>query len=188
MIALRDRHEQKADLNARFVAKGPFNRVLYVGAKVQGARHPSLLDAVRKVARTVECLELYAPNVEALRTRKFFDVVYQGDIREWYPAGALYNGAMRSGFDLLLWWHGPEHLPFVDAITLLARLASARPVPALAIACPYGLTPQGAVGGNPHEKHACGLLPEDFERLGFTVSVCGRPNKKGGNILATMGL
>lgn len=189
MIAQRNRFEQKEDLNRKFIAKGPFHRVLYVGAKVQGARHPSLLDAVRKVSAEVDCLEIHGPNVEALRARRFFDAVYQGDVRDWFPEGALYNGQMRSGFDLLLWWHGPEHLPFTDAISLLARLASPhRPVPAVAIACPYGHTKQGALCGNPYEVHACGLLPEDFDRLGFAVSVCGRPGKKGGNILATLGL
>lgn len=84
-------------------------------------------------------------------------------------------------FDLSIWWHGPEHLERKEVDAALARLEriSRR---AVIIGCPLGNQPQeafvdGEAGLNPHEKHRCGLMPEDFEKLGFTTRVISREHK-----------
>lgn len=151
---------------------GKHERALYVGAKVWRGRLPTGLEVLRRHSRRVECVEAWRPNVEDLRSTRWFDAVHHGD---------FHGTSATSTYDLVFWWHGPEHLWFFDAI---AALGSGSGKHDIVVACPWGTSPQGDVGGNPYEVHRSSLLPEDFDRLGYSVSVFGGRDARRSQILA----
>jgi hypothetical protein len=148
--------------------------VLYVGAKAR-KRMPTGLWHLRRCSEEIVCLEIWEPNVKALRKTDFFDEVWHGDIAD---RATLLSVAGR--FDLIFWWHGPEHVSFPQAIDTCNRLHAA----VVVCACPWGKYEQGACFGNPYEVHASALLPEDFERLGYEVTVSGKRDVPKSNIFA----
>ena len=138
---------------------------LYVGASrdkfAHGARE--LIRAGRKVT----ILEIWEPNVAYYREQPEITHVVQGDVRNVATLGL-------GHFDLVLWWHGPEHIPAEDLEATLVALEALADL--VVLGCPFGLTPQREeeMRGNPHQKHVSGFLPAAFARLGYKTNTFGK--------------
>lgn len=106
-------------------------------------------------ANEIEPAVIEACLVNAKACRKFVDRVYVADICDWRFAGGEY--------DIVLWWHGPEHVEKFRALSAIAQLWRGVSK-ALILGCPQGYSPQGVVNGNPYERHRSEWQPEEFEQ------------------------
>jgi hypothetical protein len=146
-------------------------RVLNIGAS--GKQHfmiPEMLEA----GQHVSVVEIYEPYVLQLR-KKFPQVAV-------YHANVLDIATLRlPKFDLIFWWHGPEHHPAVAPV--LCLLYTMEPH-LLVVSTPNGRYPQAAIDGNPRQEHRHSFEPGYWKRLGFEEWSSGIPGDMRGNIVA----
>jgi len=71
-------------------------------------------------------------------------------------------------FDVILHWHGPEHLRREDFLTCLPLMTECSALLTI-LGCPDGEEEQGQAYGNPYEEHLSFWSAEDFRSLGFVV-------------------
>lgn len=99
----------------------------------------------------------------------------------------LYFGDIRqsdapSGFGLVFWDEGPEHLPREQSLEVCRYLAERNGH--VLISCPWGFMPQGTNPSDP-EFHHWGPEIEDFQSIGWNVRVFGIKFPEGhGNLIA----
>lgn len=137
---------------------------LYVGASRD--KFANSARELIKAGRVVTILEIWEPNCEYYRQQPTVARVVQGDVREVAKLGLPH-------YDMVMWFHGPEHIPATDLPDTLTALEAQADL--VVLACPYGLTVQRdeEMRGNPWQKHLCGLLPQDFQRLGYQTDTFG---------------
>lgn len=87
----------------------------------------------------------------------------------------LYLGDVRqtdcpTGFGLVFWDEGPEHLPRDVSLELCRHLAEHNAH--VLISCPWGFQKQGN-DPRSHEFHHWGPQPSDFEGIGWTARTFG---------------
>jgi len=140
-----------------------FERMLYIGADV---RRPTDYRTIRRIAAYIHVIEAWEPTVEVLRNSRLYDEVEHADIASY---------EVPSTYDVIVWWHGPEHAAKADAVKILKHLPRCAPV--VWIATPWGINEQGAIRGNPFNVHKSTWYPEDFELLGYATGVCGVKNR-----------
>ena len=153
-----------------FLATQParFGRVLYVGASLTRKKPPCMLRDLRKRSSHIDCLEIYEPNIAPIRAKGWFQEVRLGDVRDL---------RLEPGdYDLVVWWHGPEHVPHQDAIRVMGYLRSN--ASNVWIGAPWGEQPQNprtcaVLEANPFQEHLCSVDQGMLEDLGFHVMACG---------------
>ncbi len=155
--------------------------MLYIGAN---PRRFEMLDLFWAEApqMKVDVLEAWEPNVEGLKKLNakygIFTKIIHGDVRdvsEYIPKGNFY--------DVIMFWHGPEHLPsnaFHNVLVMLEKIATKYVI----LGCPWGKFPQKDVGGNPFEEHKSSFHPGEFHLWGYKTDTIKKPDKRGGHILA----
>lgn len=166
------------------------------------AREQQLLQAVPDVLNFNTLLYVGASRRRQETLHLFVGKRYKVAVVEVWPRNAMYIARHIGGvgevicadvrnltplrlqlFDVVMWWHGPEHVPVQDlAPTLLNLQALARHV--VVLASPWGRYEQGAEYGNPYERHHCPLYQPLFGELGYNTSTLGRKDTKGSNLLA----
>jgi hypothetical protein len=150
-----------------------YDRCLYIGAKYHNRKLPALYKRLRQMCKRLICYEAFDDNVKGIEAAGLFDEVLCADISFLLNMGIPIDDH-GDAFDLIVWWHGPEHCDFYDTLCIL------RILPEYATyfwtACPWGYSPQKAVYGNEYEEHRSSLYPEDFLRLGFNVTTAGHPD------------
>jgi len=155
---------------------------LYVGAHEGRIDFgPELVDA----GWTLDILEAWEPNCAALHGLglPWLRRLLHGDVRD--PRGAVgYAGsdALRDSYDLVFWWHGPEHIACSELASCLSALEAITPGGLVVLGCPWGDYPQDDAYGNPFERHLWAPEPEDFTALGYDVESLP-PRGVGGNLL-----
>ena len=138
---------------------------LYVGASRD--KFANSARELIKAGRVVTILEIWEPNVEFYRQQPSVAQVIQGDVRDVATLDLPH-------YDLAMWWHGPEHIPAADLPATLRALEEHADL--VVLGCPFGLTVQRPeeMRGNPWQEHLAGLLPADFERMGYRVDTFGK--------------
>lgn len=150
-----------------------YDNVLYVGAR------ESRIDFGREFRRNnyqIDVLEVFRPNVDFLKEVAWLNQVYQGDVRQ-------VDEVIGQEYDIVFWWHGPEHIDKAELKETLRRTESVA-TKLIVCGCPWGVYEQEEAYGNPFEEHRAHLLPEDFACLGYEVSAIGREGFFGSNIIA----
>lgn len=149
--------------------------LLYVGARADAH---SWLEELLAVGHQTVILEVWPENVEGLQSL-FADKAWivQGDVRE----DAVYPAGIKS-FDYVFWWHGPEHLSHDEVIPTIKNLES-KTKKLIALAAPYGIYPQGAHKGNPHEEHKTTIYPYLFRSLSYNVVTDGEVDQPGSEVV-----
>ena len=109
-----------------------------------------------------EVLEIFEQNVIEIKNHNFTKVTL-GDVRN---IDEYYN----KKFDVVLWWHGPEHINENEVIPTLNKIEQIT-LKAVILGCPLGWEKQGPVYGNDHEKHMWAPSAEYFEDLGYQTVV-----------------
>lgn len=99
--------------------------------------------------------------------------LYHGDIRTFAAA---------SGFGMVFWDEGPEHMEKAMSLETLKWLAGRNEH--VLISCPWGYQAQGSGPSDP-EFHHWAPMPADFEEIGFVTRTFGQMFPDGhGNLLA----
>ena len=143
--------------------------VLYVGARTDRMDYG---DNFRDGGSTVDVLEIFEPNVAYLKTVDWINEVHCGDVRTF---------STDKKYDIVFWWHGPEHIPEKDLPATLALLEDNAKV-AVVLGCPWGNFPQGHLHSNPNEEHVSHYNYDIFEDLGYSVECIGQKDTPGSNI------
>ncbi|MGD2119980.1 MAG: hypothetical protein PVG66_16605 [Chromatiales bacterium] len=112
-------------------------------------------------------MEIFEPNCRRFRDKApeadHFRII-QGDIRE-------IDKVLGRKFDVVLHWHGPEHILKEEYLEALPNIEAAAEK-MLILGCPNGLEEQGAAYGNPYEEHISFWTEDEFQKLGYqTISV-----------------
>ena len=149
-----------------------YKTLLYIGASK--ARAEMLSYFIEKNYK-ITIMEAWTENVLYYRQNSEFNII-QADVRDVskMPLG---------GFDVITWWHGPEHVEkklLPDIFNELFKHTKK----ILIVACPWGRYEQQAVKGNPYEVHRSHLYPEFFKEFGFKTSTLGRKDRRGSNLVA----
>jgi len=176
-----DPYEGKSVKRKRQIADIPhvfdYRTLLYIGAS---PNRFELIDEFFYAGYEIDVLEIFEPNVKALeamnRRWKIFKNIMLGDVRE-------VEQILKHRYDVIVFWHGPEHLGLLDFKPTLRKLEDFA-LRLVICGCPWGDYPQGAVKGNRHEKHRSSLFPADFQSLGFNVSTIRKHPGRGSNLLA----
>lgn len=83
----------------------------------------------------------------------------QGDIND-------INTILPQKYDVIIHWHGPEHLLKDDYIELLPAIESCANKMVL-LGSPNGIEEQGIAFNNPNEEHISFWSEEDYQGLGY---------------------
>jgi len=109
--------------------------------------------------------------------------VFEGDIRSALDIPDLMELAP---FDIVCWWHGPEHVSTRDLIDLLRFWKGdmhALWSRAILLGCPWGVREQGPKDGNEHQVHVSTLYPIFFSAGGFEVATVGKADGGGNSLI-----
>ena len=148
-----------------------YESLLYIGA---ADYRQETLGLFIKKGYDYTILEIWEPNVEWLRKR--FKNVVKGDVRDVSSLGL-------GLFDVVMWWHGPEHVKENEITPILDKLKRMTKK-VLVTANPWGIYESGLQRGNPHESHLSYLYPGFFKKLGWQTNSIGKKDVKGSNLLA----
>lgn len=130
-----------------------------------------LLPELHQAGREITLLEAWPENVKHWAGDKRLAQTVEGDVREL--------DKLRVGtFDVVLWWHGPEHIKREELLPTIAKLEAAAEG-LVVLGCPWGIYPQGPFRGNPYDAHQASLYPEDFEALGYRTATIGEADRHG---------
>ncbi len=149
-----------------------YETLLYIGASI--ARNEMLSYFVKKDYE-VTIMEAWTENVLYYRQDPRFNII-QADVRN-------VNKIPLASFDVVMWWHGPEHVEKELLPNIFNELFK-HTKKILMLACPWGWYVQQAVKGNPYEVHRSHLYPEFFKELGFKTSTLGKKDRRGSNLIA----
>lgn len=145
---------------------------LYVGAGCNATFQfvPELIDHNYKIT----LLEIWKPNSDLYSGHPWFNEAICSDIR-------IFDTDRK--WDLLMWLHGPEHIHKEELESTVKKIEKlTRKL--IVMACPWGIYPEGAIQGNPHEVHLSSLYEEDFKALGYMVDTIGQKDVPGSNLLS----
>lgn len=165
-----------------------YETMLYVGANT---KRIELIDLFYAHEYAIDVIEAWEPNFKALvgwnKKWKIFRNIYLGDVRmldeiivRLVPSVA---GIVEELWDVIVFWHGPEHLPRLDVAPALAKLEEYADHLVI-VGCPRGEYEQPAVGGNPFEEHESYLYEKDFQDLGYLTDTLKPEKPHGSNIMA----
>ncbi|MDP2652064.1 MAG: hypothetical protein Q8O94_02920 [bacterium] len=143
--------------------------VLYIGAKKKRSHYA---DNFVKAGAFVSVLEAHKPNIDGLVDEPWIHELIHGDVR-------LYETDKK--YDVVFWWHGPEHIESNLLSYVVAKL-EAIATKGVVLACPWGKYIQGASGGNEYEVHLSHYHHEIFESMGYEVECLGIMDVPGSNI------
>lgn len=156
-----------------------YETMLYIGAN---PRRIELADMFYLKGYEIDVLEIWEPNQKALlewnKKWKIFRTIFLGDVRLIERIAWPDNK-----WDIILFWHGPEHLPKMDVAPMLEKLEQFANHLVI-LGCPRGEYEQDPVDGNPHERHECFLYEEDFHALGYCTATVRPKKPRGSNITA----
>ena len=94
----------------------------------------------------------------------------------WLTGGCIHGNVSSfetdRRWDVVVWWHGPEHIALEHLETTLRKLESMA-TQLVVLAAPWGENLQPAVEGNSNQEHKAHLQPSHFESLGYKTATCG---------------
>ena len=149
--------------------------VLYVGARPD---RNDFLDEFQKNKSKITILEIYKPNTDYFKNIPWVDEVIEGDVSD----ATL---KLKKNFDVVFWWHGPEHVEEKKIAETLKRLESVAKKYVI-LGCPWGKVEQNKnlEEKNKFEKHVSYLDTGYFEKYGYETDYFGIQNNRGSNILS----
>ena len=86
-------------------------------------------------------------------------------------------------FDVIFFWHGPEHLPQQQIEPTLKMLESISNHLVI-LGMPFGKYVQGPEYGNPFEVHLSYIYPSLLHKYDYLTKTLGNQDEKGSNITA----
>jgi len=124
----------------------------------------------------ITVLEPFKPSVEYLKTLPELHEVVLGDVRDL----SIFIDKGQK-FDVVFWWHGPEHIVESDLRKVFPELEKICNY-MIVLGCPWGYCPQGVHYGNKQEEHVGFYDYKIFEEHGYTVECLGKKDVSRSNI------
>lgn len=149
-------------------------KVLYVGANRMRSDGLSLL---KSFGHEITLLEIFPSNAEFYMNDERLEHVITGDVREIDSLDLPYNR-----FDVVFWWHGPEHIDRDDFKPTVEKLENIADL--IVLATPWGYYRNPPSYGNKNEEHRWRCLIGDFKSLGYSVVTQGEKDAVGSHLLA----
>lgn len=117
-------------------------------------------------------LEIFKPNIDAsIKAGLESSRAIHGDIMDLnFP-----------NFDIILFWHGPEHIAKEKFIRKLKKI-EAKANKMIILGMPNGHEVQGPVHDNPYEEHVAHYTPEELYEIGYETIIV--EDRKPGHITA----
>ena len=123
----------------------------------------------------ISILEIYKPNVQYFKNDPRFTEVIEGDVTKFNS---------KKKYDIVFWWHGPEHIEEEKIKNTLKKLELIAKH-FVVLGCPWGDVPQSlGLEKNPDEKHVSFIKTGYFESLKYKTAYSGLENAMGSNIIA----
>jgi hypothetical protein len=138
------------------VFKGEYKTVLNIGAN---AGRFSFGEDFRAAGYEITVLELYQVNVDSLKKLGWVKNAFCGDIRTF---------TTQEKYDVIFWWHGPEHVYEKELPPILQNLEKMCSKVVI-LGCPWGLS-------TADPTHISHYDYGTFEKLGYTVDCLGEKN------------
>jgi hypothetical protein len=148
-----------------------FKSVLYIGAHKERSQ---ILEEFLKNNYKITLLEVFKPNVDYWKSSGLIDEVVEGDVRTFDSD---------KKFDVVFWWHGPEHIKEGELLPTLSRIEEIAEK-MVVLGCPWGECDQGVSYGNEFETHHTIFNEGYFEKLGYKTDYLGRRDLRLSNICA----
>jgi hypothetical protein len=150
-----------------------YKTVLYVGARQD---RYDFLETFNKNRYEIDVLEIFQPNVDFLKTIPWIKNIIKGDVTDFKTD---------KRYDVVFWWHGPEHIEKGEIPRALSYLESITNN-LIVLGCPWGNVPQGhnLEDKNIYEKHLASFDVGFFEDFGYKADYFGLKDKMGSNIIA----
>lgn len=160
--------------------------ILYVGAH---HKETTLVPELKAVGHSLTLLEL-VPNwakrfMRGGMSESMFKRVYIGDVRNVQSMDI-------SVHDVVVWWHGPEHIELRQLSRTTANLEDLASK-LVVMACPFGYSKMyrtkieratGAKDPKRSQFHLAQLYPEHFARMGYHVHTTGERDGIRRNIVS----
>jgi hypothetical protein len=123
---------------------------------------PKIIEA-GKCGFDITVLEVFQPNILKIQTVMPNWRFIHLDISElpYRPDIDL------SGYDIIWWYHGPEHLSKAIGKNVIAYLKHSSRF--IISSMPHGMYDQSELYGNLHERHVSAWYPDDFKEVNGTV-------------------
>jgi hypothetical protein len=153
--------------------------LLYIGARPDAC---AWLNELYLAGNKIRVLEVWPENAIRLRGDIRIISIYCGDVRNFEFYIPTLPPDQLLPHDYTFWWHGPEHL-FENEIIATLEILEKYTKKTIALACPWGIYPQGTHEGNPYEEHKTTLYPDFFIDLGYQVATDGEANRPGSEIM-----
>jgi hypothetical protein len=159
---------------ARDIFEVPYT-VLYIGAKKD---RWDLVPEMHQCGCLITVIEVFHKNAVELRKSEYFENVIHGDVRyiEYLDLG-------REKFDVVVWWHGPEHIQKSESKEIIAKLEKLANRYVI-LGTPWGLVKQGISGKNFYEVHLSFWDPGDYIRMKYDCLILGKKNEMGSCLVA----
>jgi len=151
--------------------------VLYVGANRLWGGGMQCVPELLKAGHEITLLEVWEKNAQSFKPGKEFEHIVIGDVTEIENVELSHDH-----YEAVVWWHGPEHIKATLLEPTLKRLELRADL--VVLGCPWGEYPQGAISGNPHDRHLAYLYPADFMLMGYQTETLGTIDTRGSHILA----
>jgi ferredoxin-like protein FixX len=162
---------------------------LYVGGNLLRVE---MAHELKKTGFEITLLEIFKPYCEAMEKSPKFAGIFSEII-----CGSIQGFKPERVWDLIVWWHGPEHIVVEELPTVISDIEKmAKKL--VVFACPHGVyrfdeaqtiefckknaAILGSAEANMAEVHVAALYPEFFENLGYKVNAMG--SGTGSNLLA----
>jgi len=169
MTAKQERHDlliEKVPIDRKITG---YKTLLYIGANPM---RNDELDELMNMGYKATILEAFEPNCDELKTRGFSRVI-NADIVDY---------EFEKDFDVIMFWHGPEHLRHQDLKPTIKKLEEHCKL--LIFACPFGTYPQGIEYGNYYEIHHSHIYPDFFEVHNYKTATLGEVDNQGSHLMA----
>jgi hypothetical protein len=111
---------------------------------------------------SVTVLEADSKHYEIVRKNDWLCEVIQGDIL---------NFSFNKRYDVIYWWHGPEHVYLNELDKALTKIENNARF--IVLGCPWGINKNKYLGYQEHKSH---LLPNFFHNRGYKTECIRKPN------------
>ncbi len=158
---------------------GKYQSVLYVGANQK--RQHFLKNFEESNYKRIVILEAFKENFKFLKSK--FETKQPDSYQVLWGKVQEIEKLLLKPFDVIFFWHGPEHLPEEQIESTLKKLESISNY-LIVLGMPFGKYVQGPEYGNPFELHRSYIYPSFLQKLGYLTETLGNKDEKGSNITA----
>jgi len=171
VLFIRDiRNERDKQLERCIPGLFDYKSVLYIGANIYRC---DVLKDFRNHGYKIDILEPFKGNCDYYRGVIGINKVHQGTIQKFITP---------IKYDIVFWWHGPEHVTKEDLEISLKNMESMAKF-LVVLGSPWGKNDQEQIYGNPLEKHVSSIYEEDFNQRGYAVDAIGTKDTWNSNLL-----